>query len=125
MVTEAVRELVKNSNEIIHYVEESVMPAYDDFVAGGTQYKEDADHVNEIVSRFNDMAAEIDELVAEITEAMNGIATAVDESANAITNAANNTNDLVREIETISSEMDSNDNIARMLKEQADKFVQL
>lgn len=56
---------------------------------------------------------------------MNGIATAVDESANAITNAANNTNDLVREIETISSEMDSNDNIARMLKEQADKFVQL
>lgn len=125
MVTEAVRELVKNSNEIIHYVEESVMPAYDDFVAGGTQYKEDANHVNEIVSRFNDMAAEIDELVAEITEAMNGIATAVDESANAITNAANNTNDLVREIETISSEMDSNDNIARMLKEQADKFVQL
>ena len=59
MVTEAVRELVKNSNEIIHYVEESVMPAYDDFVAGGTQYKEDADHVNEIVSQFNDMAAKL------------------------------------------------------------------
>ncbi|MGN0329576.1 MAG: methyl-accepting chemotaxis protein [Lachnospira sp.] len=125
MVTAAVKELVKNSNEIIRYVKESVMPAYDDFVSGGTQYKDDADHVNEIVTQFNEMSANINRLVSEITDSMDGIATAVDESANAITNAANNTNELVREIEQISSQMDSNDEIAKQLKVEADRFVQL
>ncbi|MGN1187877.1 MAG: methyl-accepting chemotaxis protein, partial [Lachnospiraceae bacterium] len=125
MVTAAVKELVKSSNEIIQYVKESVMPAYDNFVAGGTQYKEDADHVNDIVMQFNEMSANIDMLVSEITDSMNGIATAVDESANAVTNAANNTNELVREIEQIATEMDSNDEIARQLKMEADRFIQL
>ena len=125
MVTAAVKELVKNSNEIIRYVKESVMPAYDDFVAGGTQYKDDADHVNEIVTQFNEMSANIDKLVSEITDAMNGIAIAVDESANAVTNAAGNTNELVRELEQIATEMDSNDEIAKQLKVEADRFIQL
>lgn len=125
MVTAAVKELAHNSNEIIRYVRESVMPAYDNFVAGGTQYKDDADHVNEIVQQFNAMSANIDNLVSEITGAMNEIATAVDESANAVTNAASNTNELVVEIEQIGTEMKNNDEIAQQLKVEADRFVQL
>lgn len=125
MVTAAVKELANNSNEIIQYVKESVMPAYDDFVAGGTQYKEDADHVNEIVTQFNEMSVNIDKLVSEITDAMNGIASAVDESANAVTTAATNTNDLVKEIEQIGTQMNSNGEIAKQLKAEADRFIQV
>lgn len=125
MVTAAVKELAKNSNEIIDYVKESILPAYDDFVAGGTQYRDDADHVNEIVTQFNEMSANINRLVGEISDSMDGIATAVDESAEAITNAANNTNELVKEIEQISTQMESNDEIAKQLKNEADRFVNL
>ena len=125
MVTAAVKELANNSNEIIQYVKESVLPAYDDFVAGGTQYKEDADHVNEIVTQFNEMSVNIDKLVSEITDAMNGIASAVDESANAVTTAATNTNDLVKEIEQIGTQMNSNGEIAKQLKAEADRFIQV
>ena len=74
MVTAAVKELANNSNEIIRYVNESVMPAYDNFVAGGTQYKEDADHVNDIVMQFNEMSSNINILVSEMTDSMDGIA---------------------------------------------------
>ena len=125
MVMAAVKELVRNSNEIITYVRESVMPAYDDFVAGGTQYKDDADHINDTVGQFNEMSSNIENLINNITEAMNGISTAVDESANAVTTAATNTNELVKEIEQIGTEMVTNGEIAGQLKEQADRFVQL
>ncbi len=125
MVMTAVKELVVNSNDIIAYVKESVMPAYDNFVASGTQYRDDADHINDIVGRFSEMSCDIENLINNITEAMNGIATAVDESANAVTTAATNTNDLVKEIEQIGTEMVINAEIAGQLKEQTNRFVNL
>jgi len=125
MVTAAVNELIRNSDGIVKYLSESVLPAYDNFVEGGSQYKEDAGHVSEIVGQFKDMSVNINNLVAEITEAMDGIATAVDESANAIATAATNTNDLVEEIEQIRVEMDSNGEIASQLRDEANRFVNL
>lgn len=43
-------------------------------LAGGTQYKEDADHVNDIVMQFNEMSSNINILVSEMTDSMDGIA---------------------------------------------------
>lgn len=123
MVIAAVNELVRNSDEIIKYLQESVLPAYENFLAGGIQYKEDSEHVNETVIRFSRMSANIDKLAEEIIEAMGGIAAAVDESANAVMTSASNTNGLVKELEQISAKTDSNHKIAKQLKKEAGKFV--
>lgn len=123
MVIAAVNELVKNSDEIIKYLQESVLPAYENFLAGGIQYKEDSEHVNEIVTHFSDMSVNIDKLASDIVDAMGGIASAVDESANAVMTSAANTNDLVKELEQISAKTDSNHKIAKQLKKEAGKFV--
>lgn len=123
MVIAAVQELVNNSNGIIKYLQESVLPAYESFLAGGIQYKEDASHVNEIVTHFSDMSVNLDLLVSEIIDAMGGIASAVDESANAVMTSATNTNNLVKELEQISSKTDSNHKIAKQLKKEAGKFI--
>ncbi len=123
MVISAVNELVRNSDEIIKYLQESVLPAYENFLAGGIQYKEDAEHVNETVTHFSDMSANIDKLAGEIIEAMGGIAAAVDESANAVMTSASNTNGLVKILEQISVKTDSNHKIAKQLKKEAGKFV--
>ncbi len=117
MVIAAVNELVRNSDEIIKYLQESVLPA------GGIQYKEDSEHVNETVIHFSEMSANIDKLAGEIIEAMGGIAAAVDESANAVMISASNTNGLVKELEQISAKTDSNHKIAKQLKKEAGKFV--
>lgn len=61
--------------------------------------------------------------MSEISEAMSGIATAVDESANAVTTAATNTGDLVREIDQISIKTQNNHKIAKQLKVEAGKFI--
>lgn len=125
MVTEAVHELVRNSDEIVKYINETVLPDYDGFVQSGRQYREDAVHVNEIVTRFNDMSGGLRTIVAEITESIRGISLAIDESANAVTTAAMNTNDLVEEIAEISKQMEENSAISIQLKQESDRFVNL
>ena len=125
LVTNAVRELIGSSETIIAYINENVLPDYDNFVESGQQYKEDASHVNEIVDRFSEMANELKILINEITGSISGITTAIDESANAVATAASNTNDLVKEIEDISSQMDGNSQVAKQIKVEIDRFKKL
>jgi len=125
MVTVAVKELIKNSNELVEYINNNILPDYDGFVDSGKQYNEDAIHVNEVVGQFNNMAAELTTLVKSITEAIDGISTAVEESANGVSTAAMNTGELVRDINQITVEMESNSEVAGQLKEEASIFVNL
>ncbi len=123
MVTAAVHELVRNSDDIVNYINETILPDYDGFVQSGRQYREDAVHVNKIVTRFNDMSGSLRTIVTEITESIRGISLAIDESANAVTMAAMNTNDLVEEISQISKQMEENSTISIQLKQESDRFV--
>ncbi len=125
LVTVAVKELIKNSNELVDYINNNVLPDYDSLVASGKQYNEDAMHVNDVVGQFNVMSDELNGLVKSITDAIDGISTAVEESANGVSTAAMNTGELVREINQIADEMDSNHEVADKLKKETEIFVNL
>ena len=125
LVTVAVKELIKNSNELVDYINNNVLPDYENLVASGKQYNEDAMHVNDVVGQFNVMSGELSGLVKSITDSIDGISTAVEESANGISTAANNTGELVRDINRITEEMDSNNEVANLLKKETEIFVDL
>lgn len=125
MVVMAVKELIESSNSIVEYINDNVLPDYDNFVDSGKQYNRDAVHVNDIVEQFNTMSADLKDAVTNVTEAMNGISTAVEESANGIASAADNTQGLVEDMGHIIEEMESNKQIAGTLKSEADRFVAL
>lgn len=125
MVMAAVRELVRNSDEIVKYIKDSILPDYDGFVQSGNQYRNDAEHVNEIVSQFNDMSGSLKEIMGEITDSIQGITTSVGESANAVTTAAMNTDELVSGISRIAGEMETNSEIADKLKSEADRYAKV
>ncbi len=125
MVVMAVKELIDSSNSIVNYINENVLPDYDNFVDSGKQYNRDAVHVNDIVAKFNDMSSSLKDTVTAVTNAMEGISTAVEESANGIASAADNTQGLVTDMGQIIEEMESNKEIAGTLKSEADKFVVL
>lgn len=125
MVIEAVKELIDNSDTIVKYINESILPDYDGFVNAGRQYSEDALHVNEIVSSFNEMSGNLKQLMESITDSINGINTAVDESANGTSNVAANTSDLVKDIGEIAEAMNDNRQVAGNLTDEADRFINL
>ena len=125
MVTVAVKELIKNSNGLISYINESILPDYDRFVDSGRQYNVDAVYVNDVVDKFNSMAVNMNLLIKNLTEAMDGISCAVDESANGVTVAAMNTSELAKQMDYISTEMEGNGEVATELKKEASVFVKL
>lgn len=125
MVTIAVKQLIQNTNDLVDYIKNNVLLDYDSLVESGKQYNEDAMHVNEVVGHFNSMAQNLSGLVLDITNAIDGISTAVEESANGVATAALNTNELVKEMEMISLEMENNSEVAGKLKDESAIFINL
>lgn len=122
MVTDAVKELIENSDKMVGYVNETVLADYEKFVETGKQYMEDAVYVNEIVSEFSSKSNELKKLTGDISEAINGISSAIEESASGVANAANNTTELVYSIEDVSKESDNNNDVAMSLKKETERF---
>ena len=122
MVTEAVRKLAGNSNMMVEYIQENILPDYEKFVQAGRQYSDDSLHINSTIEKFNDMANDIQGLTARISEAVDGISAEVEESTSEITIASDHTGELAVNIEEISKEMTNNAIVAGELKEASDKF---
>lgn len=125
MVISAVKGLINSSNEIVNYINETILADYDSFVLSGKQYDKDAAHINDVVTNFHKLTTEQRKLVNSIAEAISGISTAISESANAVTTAAMNTTELVEDMNNVTIEMNSNKEIADALKSEADRFVNL
>ncbi len=125
VVTVAVNDLIKNCNTLVDFISDTILPDYDNFVTSGKQYREDAIFIDDSIGRFNEMSVTLKELVNDISTAISDITTAVDEGANAVSNAAGNTNDLVKEITDISTQMKKNSEVSRLLKVETDKFARI
>lgn len=117
-----VQDLIDNSKEITGYLEGTVLNDYNNFVASGKQYRDDAAHVDAEMAEYARHSAEITGTVSRIVESINGITKAVDESANGVTNVAQNIQTLVAEINVVNSEMVENGEIAASLREEVQRF---
>lgn len=122
LVTEAVNKLANNSNAIVEYIDATIMPDYDRFVDTGVQYRNDAAYVNNIMDDFEAKAVSLRNIMQETSDSVRDISTAIEESANSVGNAANSTTILVQNIDTVNSEMATNQNISKRLKDEADRF---
>ncbi|MFR6538455.1 MAG: methyl-accepting chemotaxis protein [Lachnospiraceae bacterium] len=122
-VVTAVEELVKNSENIVAYINENVLKDYDGFVDSGHKYRADADYINEVMTSFTDSVEHLRQTMDEVVENVNDVSTAVEQGAEGVANAAENTTQLVGEMETIMKEIDdSNQNISD-LSTQTNRFI--
>lgn len=123
MVIQAVQGLVKSSEKIIAYINESVLPDYQSFVEGGQQYNKDATHIDETMAEYAREAQDILKNMVEMAESIEGINRAVEESANGVTDAAVNVDSLVQSISTVNNQMEENSEVAQNLKAESENFV--
>ena len=123
MVTLAVNELVNSSSFIVSYINDTIMPDYDEFVNSGKQYSQDAVHVDKIVTEFYGMAEQLKKLVDNINGTVSGIASVVENSAECVIDAAGNTAALAEDIKAVTDEMDDNKVIADELYTETAKFI--
>ena len=121
-VIDSVQELSSSSEQMIKYVNETVLSDYNAFVDMGNQYSEDASHIDVNMKEYASDISEIEEEIKQMTDAVQGISDAVDESAKGVTQAAESIESLVQSISQVTSEMEDNKAIAEKLKSEADNF---
>lgn len=121
-VIDSVQELSSSSEQMIKYVNETVLSDYNAFVDMGNQYSEDASHIDVSMKEYASDISEIEEEIKQMTDAVQGISDAVDESAKGVTQAAESIESLVQSISQVTSEMENNKAIAEKLKSEADNF---
>ena len=106
MVVKAVSGLIESSDNMVKYVNESVMPDYEGFVASGQQYSSDASYINEIVTEVSHMAVELRTLVKSITAEVAGIAETVEASTEEVSGSAEHIRELSGQIDSLVTNMD-------------------
>ena len=121
-VTSAVEDLAKNANDMITFIDETVLGDYDKFVGTANTYHEDADHMDEILQTFYRDAQKLADTMAQMAEGIDGINIAVDESAQGVTSAAQSTGQLVEALITIKTEADANREISEDLQGEVRRF---
>ena len=122
MVTSAVEDLAKNANDMISFIDETVLTDYDKFVGMANTYHEDADHMDEILQNFYASAERLRNTMAQMAEGIDGINIAVDESAQGVTVAAQSTGALVEALVSIKGEADINMDISQSLQGEVSRF---
>lgn len=122
MVTQAVEELAKNANDMLEFIDTTVLADYDKFEDVANRYHADADSMDDILREFKEKAQELADTMSNMTEGIDGINIAVDESAQGVTVAAQSTSQLVEALGAIKAEADTNKEISNQLQGEVKRF---
>ena len=122
IVTNAVHNLSKHSQDMADYLSETILTEFREFVHSGRQYKEDADYVKERIDAFNSRTDRLRNSMTEIAYSIESITKAIDEGAVGITGAAGSSKSLVEDMADITGRMDTNREIVGELKKQMEVF---
>ena len=123
VVIQAVHNLSENANTLIVYLNEKILPEFENFVQSGAKYKQNATFVESTMKDFSEKTVDLKQAVNEIAASINTITTAVEEGARGVTGAAESTQVLVEDIENIANRMDENQAIAEGLQKETEVFT--
>lgn len=122
IVTNAVHNLSRHSQDMADYLSETILTEFREFVRSGRQYKEDAEYVKEMIDAFNSRTDRLRSSMIEIADSIGSITKAIDEGAAGITGVADSTKSLVSDMADITDRMDINREIVEELKKQMEVF---
>lgn len=124
-VIEAVRTLSGNSQQLISYIDETIMADYDNFVVAGHQYNSDAEYISEYMADFVSKTKNLKDIIGDVVTSINDISVAVEEGAEGVALAAMGTTNLANEMSEINSEIGNCGDVSGELQEQVNQFKQV
>lgn len=122
VVTNAVQNLAGQSNNLVEYMTNSILPEFENFVSSGEQYRDNATYIEGVMNEFASKTDDLKHAVDEIASSIETITDAIEEGAKGVTGAAESTQVLVTDMENISNRMDENQLIAAALQKETDVF---
>ena len=123
VVISAVHNLSENANTLIAYLNDTILPEFENFVQSGVQYRENATYVENVMNDFTKKTDDLKLAMDGIADSINTITAAIDDGAKGVTGAAESTQVLVADMENITSRMDENQEIAICLQKETEVFT--
>lgn len=124
-VTQAVKSLASNAQEVLEFINGTVIGDYDEFVDTGEKYGHTAEVMNELLSNFSEKADDLNGIMSAMVESVDTITNSVQESSLAINMSAENSTEIVAGIKKIFEAMDRNTEVTEQLNETTQKFIAL
>ena len=121
-VIQAVNNLADNANDLIVYLNTSIVPEFKNFAVGGTEYKSKADSIESMMSDFTKRMNSLRGTIEEIADSIELITRSIEEGVNGVGIAAASTQTLLEDMESIAQHMDDNQSIAVNLKQETEIF---
>ncbi len=121
-VTAAVNTLSKNAQEVLEFINTTVLADYDAFVETGDKYENTSAVIDQMIEKFSERADHLREIMDEMVENVNSITQSVEQSTQAISMSATNSTEIVEEISEIDIAMGKNNDVTEQLNSSADKF---
>ena len=125
VVTAAVYNLSENAQQLIDYMNQSVLKEFQAFVQSGRQYKEDAAYIRRTMGEFYEQTERLKNSVSEIADSIGTITKAIDESAEDIAGVAGNAGNLANDMEDITERMGINQEVVEGLAKETAVFDNL
>lgn len=125
VVVNAVHNLSDNANDLVNYLQNSILPEFERFVEDGEKYRENANYIESVMADFTNKTEGFKETFDEIAESISSITTAIDEGVRGVSSAAESTQTLVSDMDTITKRMDENQRIAGELDDETAIFTKI
>lgn len=125
MVIQAVNNLAENANDLVTYINTSILTEFKNFAQGGTEYREKANYIEGVVGDFMSRMDGLQGTIEEIAGSIDLIARSIEEGEKGVGSAADSTQTLLKDMESIAQHMDDNQAIAVSLKQETEIFTKL
>ncbi len=125
VVTDAVHTLSRHAQDLIDYLNGSILTEFQEFIHSGKQYKDDSVYIEQAMDRFSSRTDRLRDSVIEIAGSIDSITKTIEESATGITGMAASTRDLAEDMADITGRMGINQEIVQGLQRQTDVLSDL
>ncbi|MBR6282297.1 MAG: methyl-accepting chemotaxis protein [Lachnospiraceae bacterium] len=121
-VISAVETLANNANNMLTYVQDSVLADYDEFENVAQQYYTDAEDINAVLDSVNDNTVVLNTTITEMTSEIDHISKVINDCTQGIADATESTTGILESITTIQDDSESNREISLRLQEEVSRF---
>ena len=121
-VENAFSNLSENSNEILKFMNDTVVPEFNTFVSVGTQYSSDADFVSNMSQELASMSEDIDTTINQVSESIQNVANVSNKSSEGSIEILNNINSVTDAMIEVSNSAISQKEVANKLLQLVEKF---
>ena len=124
-VTAAVRKLSNDANQMVQFVNETILAELEKFVGVADQYHADAENIGQVMDKFAAGSKSLESTMTDISNGIEDITASITESAQGVTSAAESTEAFVNAQANIQEEVEGNREIANSLSDEVNKFKKI